>query len=218
MESYLYPPNFTCPLHALPLHTSCLSMYSQSARVQGIPINAAQLCNVRRTNTCVLLAKNPSSRVLSHACFSRTSSLLCLPQLNISSRVCLSLQPVSTSAKCFFTYLSQQNTIQHNRISKGPLSFHFKEGRGSGGKEGDRKERRGGEGRGEEVEPNAVNWCSIPCGYAWSLGSLISLTTPQGELESKFEQGSKITLYTFDRRTELNNPARSRVWLQDAYL
>jgi hypothetical protein len=51
----------------------------------GVPTNAAQLCNVRQTHTCVLLAKNLSSQVLSHACFSRTSSLLCLPQRNKSA-------------------------------------------------------------------------------------------------------------------------------------
>ena len=76
--------------------------------------NAAKLRNVRRTDTCPLLAKNPSSRVLSCACFSRTSSLLCLLQLNVPSRVCLSLSPVSTSRKHSFTYLPQQNTTQHN--------------------------------------------------------------------------------------------------------
>jgi hypothetical protein len=44
----------------------------------GVPTNAARLCSVRWTNTCVLLAKNPSLWVLSHACLSRTSSLPCL--------------------------------------------------------------------------------------------------------------------------------------------
>ena len=42
-------------------------------------------------HTCVLLAKNLSSHVLLHACFSRTSSHLCLLQWNIPSWVCLSL-------------------------------------------------------------------------------------------------------------------------------
>ena len=60
---------------------------------------------------CLLLAKNPSSHVLSHACFSRTSSLLCLFQLNVPSWVCLSLSPVSTSGKHSFTCLPQQNTF-----------------------------------------------------------------------------------------------------------
>jgi hypothetical protein len=50
----------------------CVSLY-------GVLTNAAQLCNIRWTNTCVLLAKN-SSCDLSRACFSRISSLLCLLQ------------------------------------------------------------------------------------------------------------------------------------------
>ena len=97
----------------------CLSLY-------GIPTYAAKLCNVRWTNTCVSLVKNPSSCVLSCACFSRTSSLLCLLQWNVPSWVCLSLSPVSTSGKHSFTCLPQQNTIQHNWLSKEPLSFHFR--------------------------------------------------------------------------------------------
>jgi hypothetical protein len=48
----------------------------------GVPRNAAQLY-IRWTNTCVLLAKNPLSCVLSHACFSRTSVHLFLLQQNI---------------------------------------------------------------------------------------------------------------------------------------
>jgi hypothetical protein len=51
----------------------CVSLY-------GVSTNAAQLHSIRQTNTCVSLAKNPSSRVLSHVCFSRTSSLPCLLQ------------------------------------------------------------------------------------------------------------------------------------------
>ena len=84
-----YPANITCPPRALP--QQMYQVQSQS------PTNAALLCSVRLTNTCVLLAKNPSSRVLSCACFSRTSFHLCLLQ-----------------QKHFFTCVSQQNTIQHN--------------------------------------------------------------------------------------------------------
>ena len=51
----------------------CVSLY-------GVSTNAAQLHSIRQTNTCVSLAKNPSSRVLSHVCFSRTSTLLYLLQ------------------------------------------------------------------------------------------------------------------------------------------
>ena len=56
----------------------CVSLY-------GVLTNADQLCNVRQTNTCVLLAKSSLSCVLSHACFSLTTSLLCLLQLNVPS-------------------------------------------------------------------------------------------------------------------------------------
>jgi hypothetical protein len=68
--------------------------------------NATQLCSVRQTSTRVSLAKNPSSRVLSRACFSRTSSLLCLLQQIVPSHVC-------------------PNKTPSNRLSNGPLSFHF---------------------------------------------------------------------------------------------
>jgi hypothetical protein len=91
----------------------------------GVPRNGSQLCNVRQINTCMSLVKNPSSRVLSHACFSRTSSLLYLLQQNVPSQVCLSPSPVSTFLKHSFMCLLQQHTIQHNRLSTGPLSFYF---------------------------------------------------------------------------------------------
>jgi hypothetical protein len=57
---------------------------------------------------------------------SRTSFLLCLLQQTIPSWVCLSLSPVSTSAKHSFTCLPKQNTTQHYWLSKEPLSFHFR--------------------------------------------------------------------------------------------
>jgi hypothetical protein len=61
-----------------------------------------------------LVKKDSSTHVLSHACFTRTSFLLCPLQLNVPSRICLSFSPVSTSGKHSFTCLPQQNTIQHN--------------------------------------------------------------------------------------------------------
>ena len=73
----------------------------------------------------VFLGKNPSSRVLSCVCFSRTFSLQCLLHLNVPSWVCLSLSPVSTSANPSFVCLPQINTIQHTWLSKEPLSSHF---------------------------------------------------------------------------------------------
>jgi hypothetical protein len=71
-----------------------------------------QLNYVMWTNTCMFLAKSPSSRVLSHACSSRTSSLLCLLQLNFPSLVFLFyLCPLQGNS---FTILHQQNITQHN--------------------------------------------------------------------------------------------------------
>ena len=78
----------------LPQHVHPIAAHHQKlfgAFLCGVPTKAVQLCSVRQTNTCVSLAKNPSSRVLSRACFSRTSSLLCLLQQNVPFRVGLSL-------------------------------------------------------------------------------------------------------------------------------
>jgi hypothetical protein len=111
---FILPPNITCaPWVFLSQLTSlCQTESSEVARncstppegfwsisLYGVPTNAAQLHNIRQTNTRVSLAKNPSSSVLSHACLSRTSFLPCLLQLNVPSWICLSLLPVSTSAK-----------------------------------------------------------------------------------------------------------------------
>jgi hypothetical protein len=89
-----------------------------SISLYGVLTNASQLRNVRWTNSCLSLTKNPPSHVISHACFSRTSSLLCLLSFsrNVPSRVCLletsfhlcQLQDNS------FMCLPQQNTIGHN--------------------------------------------------------------------------------------------------------
>ena len=82
----------------LPQHRSCFSIlpissspwnHQQTAIHQqklfgislcGILTNAAQLCIVRQKNTCMPLANNLSSGVLSHAHFIRTSYFLCLLQ------------------------------------------------------------------------------------------------------------------------------------------
>jgi hypothetical protein len=91
----------------------------------GVPTNASQLHSVSQTNMCALLTKNPSSRVLSCACFSRACFHLCLLQLNDPSRICLSLSSVSIPEKHSFTCLPHQNTYQHNWLSKEPLSFYL---------------------------------------------------------------------------------------------
>ena len=93
--SYLYPPNTMCPVFHMPCFSMALASAHASSQpestevatncstppevfwcvsLHGVPINLAQLCYMRQTSTCMLLAKNPSSHVLSHACLSRTSS------------------------------------------------------------------------------------------------------------------------------------------------
>jgi hypothetical protein len=115
----------------------------QYASLCGVLTNEAQLCNVKWTNTCVLLAKNPLLHVLSNTCFSRTSSLLCfretflhesalafylcIIQHNVPSCVC------STKTSFYLcvlqentlSHLIQQSNIWHNWFSKEPLGFHL---------------------------------------------------------------------------------------------
>jgi hypothetical protein len=122
----------------LSCHTSCLSCQHsanqpRSGRQEatlppelfwcvslcGVPTSGTQLHNVRRTNTCISLAKNPSSRVLSCAWFSRISYHLCLLQWNIPSRVCFSKQS-------FHVYLPQENTpscVCPNKTPSGTIIF-----------------------------------------------------------------------------------------------
>jgi hypothetical protein len=68
----------------------CISLY-------GVLTNGVQLCSVRQINIWVSLAKNPSSRVLSCACFSRISLHLCPLQENTPSGVCPSKTPSNTT-------------------------------------------------------------------------------------------------------------------------
>ena len=135
---FIFSPNITCPPHALPQHVHLSQLTSlpispspqkwqeTAARHQkllgaflyGVLTNAVQLRNVRQTITCVLLAKHPSLYVLSRACFSRTSFLLCLFLRNLPSRVCLSLLPVSTKVpSCVFPSKTPSNT---NDFPKNP--------------------------------------------------------------------------------------------------
>jgi hypothetical protein len=126
---FIVLPNITSSPQVLPqyVYLSQLTLFCQSAQVTevarncstppevfwcvslyGVPINGAQLHNVRQTSACVSLATNPSSRVLSRACFSRTSFHLCPLQLNVPSRVYPSKTP-------------------SNWLCKEPLSFHFRD-------------------------------------------------------------------------------------------
>jgi hypothetical protein len=72
--------------------------------------------HVRRTNTCMSLVKNPSSHVLSRACFSRTSFHPCLLQQTIPSVlpcVCFNKTP-------FHSCPLQENTPSYVCPSKTP--------------------------------------------------------------------------------------------------
>ena len=83
--------------------------------------NASQLRNVRQTNACVLLLKNPSSCVLSHACFSKTSFHLCLLQENTPSRVCPSKTPANTFQRTLKFPLQKYKPNKPFYISLSPL-------------------------------------------------------------------------------------------------
>jgi len=98
------------PSESLEMAANCSSPPEAFWYVFGVLAIAAQLINVRQTNVYMSLAKNLSSHVLSRACFSRTSSFLCLVQLNVPSWVCLSLSHLSPQRA--FTGLPQQSTIQ----------------------------------------------------------------------------------------------------------
>jgi hypothetical protein len=90
----------------------------------GFLTNEAQLCNVKWINTCMFLANNPSSCVLSCVCCIRIFSLLCMLQWNIPLGVCLSLSHLRPlywnipSCVC-------PSKIPSNWLSKEPLRFPF---------------------------------------------------------------------------------------------
>lgn len=77
--------------------------------LDGAQTDAAQPHSVKRTSTYVLSGKNLSSRVLSRACFSRTSSPVSA-SANVPSPVYLSLSPLSTLTERSFTCLPTINT------------------------------------------------------------------------------------------------------------
>ena len=145
MESYLYPPNITCPPCALSQHVHPISLSGEAARnystpsegfwyvsLYGVLTKAAQLHNVRQTNACVSLAKNPSSHVLSHACFSRTSSLLCLLQQNRSFKSLLSLSHLCPlkqnvpSCVCLSKTPSDPTDFPKNPQISASVTFHIR--------------------------------------------------------------------------------------------
>ena len=78
----------------------CISLY-------GVMTNGAQLGNVRWTNPCMCLEKNPLSCIFSYAWFSKASFHLCLLQ--------------TTLLPCLF----QQNTVYHNWLSKETMTSYF---------------------------------------------------------------------------------------------
>lgn len=115
MESYLYSPVIMCPPSVLPQHRHPISSCPWKHQLQntirifgcvslyGAPTNAAPLHNVRQTNISVSLAKNPSSRILSHACLTE-HPLSC---------VCFSEMFLQESALAFHTCIHFKETLLH---------------------------------------------------------------------------------------------------------
>lgn len=73
----------------------------------------------------VLFMNNPSSLVLLHICFNRTSFQLCLFQPNSPSQVCLNFSPMFASTLCYFMYIPIK-LLQQKWLSKEPVSMHFR--------------------------------------------------------------------------------------------
>lgn len=85
---------------------SCFSLY-------GVPTNPTQLCNVKQIDTCMLLAMNASSCVLSRAWYSRKSFLPCLLHWNVTSWVYLSFH-LCQFLQSFSKTPSNSLTLQKN--------------------------------------------------------------------------------------------------------
>ena len=117
-----------CPIYTLQtsrvLHVSCIQsaqVYRGSKKLQHTtrsflvcfslwsPDNAAQQHSVRQTNTCVLLAKNPSCVL----------SCVCLAEHPLSC-VCFSEMFLHESALAFHLCPLQENTPSHVCPSKAP--------------------------------------------------------------------------------------------------
>ena len=135
------------PIYTLPTshvyHVPCLGKLILSARVLGScnklqhttgsffvrfslwsPDKCSSTTQCKVDQYTHVISKESLSRVLSRACFSRASPLLCLLQRNIPpSPGCLSLSPVTTLTEGSFTCLPQLNTIQptFQRTLKFPL-------------------------------------------------------------------------------------------------
>jgi hypothetical protein len=89
----------------------------------GVPTKGAKLHNVRWTNTCMSLTKNPPLCAPSCACFNRTSFHLC-PLLHKSA---LSKQPFTCVCfrKPFFRVFVPAKHLLTQLTSQRTLSFHF---------------------------------------------------------------------------------------------
>ena len=110
VESHLYPPNIKCL-------GSCLSTCLQG------PDKCSSMTKCKADQYMCVVSKDPSSRVLSRACFSRRSSLLSLLQWKFPSQVCLSLSPVPLQLNVPSCVCPSKTPS--NRLSKEPSSFHF---------------------------------------------------------------------------------------------
>jgi hypothetical protein len=106
-----------------PKHTTrnswCTSLY-------GVPTNELSYILWGRPKHACCQKKKKIHHVSFHvlALIEHPFTCACFSE-NIPSWVCLSLSPVSASGEHSFPCSSQQNTIQHNGLSKDPLSFHF---------------------------------------------------------------------------------------------
>jgi hypothetical protein len=103
-ESSEVATNCSTPPQFIYLFFSCVSMASAQ--------NAAQLGNVRQTYTCMPLTNNLSSCVLSHACFSRTSSLLDLFQQTFLHESVQAFHNCVHFNKMFLSSFAPANSIQ----------------------------------------------------------------------------------------------------------
>jgi hypothetical protein len=88
----------------------CVSFY-------GNTTNRAQPCNVRWTNTHVLLSKNPSSLIMLHACF-RKHPFTCVCFIETFLHIYLSKTPSDTTdfPKKPLNFPFQRNLSSHGNI------------------------------------------------------------------------------------------------------
>jgi hypothetical protein len=90
-----------------------------------VTTNGAQQHNVKWTNTCMSLEKNPSSCILSCLYFSKTSFHLYLLQENTPSFICLSKTPPGKTEFPKKLKFPLQNTINKSQDNMTPLEHSY---------------------------------------------------------------------------------------------